>query len=72
VRLVSLREPRLTVRTPLGEAFRLLVEAGDDSIEVETQKPGETTVTVPAERPVMLLSEGARTPRLTLPPLAPT
>jgi hypothetical protein len=67
------REPQLTVLTPPEEAestWRLIVEAGEDSFEDDgVEDSGETTLRVPAGRPLTILVESDRTRRLTLPPL---
>ena len=69
LQLAPRREPTLTVLTQPDEAQRLLVEAGDDSIEVRPAKSGQTTLSVPAGRTVTLLSEGSRSRRLVIPAL---
>jgi hypothetical protein len=69
VALEPVREPVLTVLTPPGRSWHLWVEAGEDSEELESEEGGETSLSVPAGRPLTVVAEGARTRRLELPPL---
>lgn len=64
-------EPRLTVLPPDEDVRRVVVEAGEDSIELTRERArGEPVIPVPVGVPITVLCEGETTRRVTLPPLS--
>lgn len=68
-RIDARREPTLSLALPAG-VTRLVVQAGDDSIELEPKEGDEPRLAVPAGREIVVLAEGVETRRAVLPPLA--
>lgn len=60
------REPQLEIFAPPG-CYRIIVQAGDDSIDLMGAE--QQTVFVPGDRELIVLCEGDLTHRLVLPPI---
>lgn len=70
VRIALRSEPQVTILAGFEPNARAVIQAGDDSLVTRLDASGAATVPVPGGKPALVLVEGERTRRLSLPPLA--